>query len=68
MATKPIAEIAPADRRWLSEEEAIGYLNITRPEWERFIKPKAYLYVGKNYDRDQLNRLMEKNVVIKKIL
>ena len=67
MATKPIADIAPADRRWLSEEEAIGYLNITRPEWERFIKPQAYLYVGKNYDRDQLNRLMEKNIVIKKI-
>lgn len=68
MATKPIAEIAPADRRWLSEEEAIGFLNITRPEWEKYIKPHAHLYVGKNYDREQLNRLMEKKVVVPKII
>ena len=64
MATKRIAKIEPAFRRWLSEEEAIGWLNITRREWEERFKFKMRLYPGGNYDKEQLNKAMEAMVVI----
>ena len=64
MATKRIAKIEPAFRRWLSEEEAIGWLNITRREWEERFKFRMRLYPGGNYDKEQLNKMMEAMVVI----
>lgn len=67
MATRKIAEVDLTQRRWLNEEEAIGWLNITRPEWEQYIKPNANVYIGRNYDKVQLDRVMEKNIVIKQI-
>lgn len=65
MATKPIADVPCWERRWVSKEEAIGLLNLTKPDWQRFIENKASLYPGNNYDINQLNRLMEKAVQIK---
>lgn len=60
MATKAIVKIDPARRRWLSEEEAIGWLNISRPLWDTYFKPELSRKMGGNYDKQQLDRLMER--------
>lgn len=67
MATKRIADVPCWERRWVTKEEAIGLLNLTKPEWEMFFANKVCLYPGKNYDMEELHRRMEKAVQIKPI-
>lgn len=66
MATPRIVDVPCWERRWVTKAEAIGMLNISRKDFEEHIEPKCSIYMGKNYDIEQLNRAMAHKTIVKR--